>query len=1213
MRTHFSRQRAALTHLDRFLLCVVLFSGPCLGAARGQSYEVLQAFSAEGGSPQGSLLRTADGKLYGTSSQGGFAGQGSVFVLTPDGGGFTFDTLHEFNGVDGATPYSNLIQGTDGNLYGMTSRDGSTGRGTFFQITPSGTLTTLHNFVFPEGNYSHAGLIQATDGNIYGTAQFGGTFEYGTVFRISPSGSVTTLHSFSNGADGRYPYAGLLQATDGNFYGTTQAGGPSDSGTIFKMTPSGTLTTLHNFSSSEGAHSQASLIQDSNGDLWGTTRDGPGVFGLGTVFKITLSGILTTLYSFSFENGAFPYAGLIQGADGSFFGTTQSGGPNGRGTVFRITSTGSLTTLHAFGSGAGADPYAGVIQDADGNLYGTTNSGASAPGTVFRLSGSGTLDTLHTFAHSDIRNPYSDLIQASDGNFYGTTFSGGVGGFGGYGTVFKMTSSGALTILHNFVNTDGSHPRAGLIEATDRNFYGTTQYGGASGNGTVFQMTPSGTLTTFHSFAGSDGAGPNAALVQATDGNFYGTTQYGGASGNGTIFQMTPSGTLTTFHNFAGSDGANPYAGLIQASDGNLYGTTPYGGLNFSGTVFSVTLFGDLTVRHNFVGGGAGAYPYAAVIQATDGNFYGTTTGGGANGRGTSFKLILSGVFTTLHNFEFSEGDFLFSRLLQGEDGNFYGTAGAGGANGGYGTVFKMTPAGNLTVLHSFAGGSDGSQPSAGLTETADGDFYGTASSGTNVGGEGGGVIFRLSPCARPIAVAEGSASICSGSSTPLTGSGGVSCSWSPSTGLSDAASCSPTASPSATTTYTLTVTDADGCASTNRPTVMVTVNSLPTVTITPSGPTTFCAGGSVTLTASSGSSYLWSTFATTQAISVSTSGSYTVSVTDVNGCFATSDPTTVTVNPRPTAFASGTATIVAGSSTALTGSGGSSCSWSPATGLSSANTCLTTASPAATTTYTLTVTDANGCISTNNPTVTVTVLSATQTPTPTPTPSRTQTNTRTNTPTPTPSRTPTNTRTQTSTRTTTNTPTQTFTRTPSWTPTNTPTPRELTALSPANVWVGLKNSDDVGLNLDLLAEVFVNTIRVGQGHLDNVSAGGSGFNGAILDSMAFNLTPVPFNFHDALRIRVSARRTCSGAGHVSGTATLWYDGRRIDTGSARDAGSRFDATLSGSNVDYYLRKTFNLSATAGTSRTSIDKYVDSSAPCPGRPFTAFGTWSITP
>lgn len=176
---------------------------------------------------------------------------------------------------------------------------------------------------------------------------------------------------------------------------------------------------------------------------------------------------------------------------------------------------------------------------------------------------------------------------------------------------------------------------------------------------------------------------------------------------------------------------------------------------------------------------------------------------------------------------------------------------------------------------------------------------------------------------------------------------------------------------------------------------------------------------------------------------------------------------------------------------------------------------------------------------------------------------------------------------------------------------------RALTALSPAKLWVGLKNSDDVGLRLDLKAEVFINSTSnppVGTGELDNVSGGSSGFNNALLNTITLTLTGSPaLSPDDVLLFRASVRRTCTGGGHVSGTARLWYNGAKIDSGATRDAGSRFDATIDGTNSDYFLRAGFLLSTTAGSSRTSIDKFVNSSASCPNRPFVEFGTWSITP
>ena len=370
--------------------------------------------------------------------------------------------------------------------------------------------------------------------------------------------------------------------------------------------PAQTLTTLVNFDWANGANPQSSLTQGTDGNFYGTTQNG-GAYTRGTVFKITPSGALTTLYSFcsqsSCMDGLFPFAGLVQATDGNFYGTTADGGTYDDGTVFKITPGGTLTTLHSFQATDGADPQARLVQATDGNFYGTTveggtsnNCGSYGCGTVFKITPSGALTTLHSFDSSDGVEPWHGLVQASDGNFYGTTEYGGTYG---WGTVFKITPSGTLTTLHSFCAqtgcTDGAKPLAGLVQATDGNFYGTTTAAGTYNDGTVFKITLGGTLTTLHSFDGSDGFWPYDRLVQATDGNFYGTTSLGGTSYNdGTVFKITSGGTLTTLHSFCVepncTDGANPYAGLMQATNGNFYGTTYAGGTYNEGTVFSLSV-----------------------------------------------------------------------------------------------------------------------------------------------------------------------------------------------------------------------------------------------------------------------------------------------------------------------------------------------------------------------------------------------------------------------------------------------------------------------------------------------------------------------------------------------------------------------------------------------------------------------------------------------
>lgn len=343
-----------------------------------------------------------------------------------------------------------------------------------------------------------------------------------------------------------------------------------------------------------------------------------------------------------------------------------------------------------------------------------------------------TFMTLHSFNGTDGYLPFGTLVQGTDGNFYGTTNEGGANY---YGTVFKITPGGALTTLHSFDFTDGAYPDAGLVQATDGNFYGTTSYGGAGPNGTVFKITPGGTLTTLHSFNLADGARPVAGLVQATDGNLYGTTDSGGAFNVGTVFRITRGGTLTTLHSFDTADGYGPLAGLVQATDGNLYGTTGGGGPHSAGTIFKITLAGRLATLHSF-NGTDGDVPSGTLVQASDGNFYGITEGGGANrgctfGRcGTVFEVTPGGMLTSLHNFDGSDGDSPSGGLVQATDGNFYGTSYFGGARYDAGTVFMITPAGTLTVLRTFTGGTDGGELCAGLLQATNGNFYGTATSG---------------------------------------------------------------------------------------------------------------------------------------------------------------------------------------------------------------------------------------------------------------------------------------------------------------------------------------------------------------------------------------------------------------------------------------------------------------------------------------------------
>ncbi len=357
-------------------------------------------------------------------------------------------------------------------------------------------LTTVYSFRGVDGYDPLAPLVQGVDGNFYGTAAFGGGMGYGTAFKVSPAGALTTLHSFCSPdtgcyTDGSYPYGGLVQAANGNFYGTAYEGGAYSSGSVYQVDPSGDFKLIYSFCAPrncyEGLYPNAGLAIGTDGDLYGATSTSND----GSLFKINAKGKLTILVGFTGANGSTPQAGMTLGTNGMFYGTTEYGGQSSfGGTVYKMTATGTLTTLYSFCSVTGC--YDGAL-------------------------------------------PISKVMQASNGNLYGTTYEGGTHSCG---TVFQLTPIGVLTTLHSFTcGADGMYPNAPLIQATDGNLYGTASQGGNNENGTLFKINKQGKFVLLHEFKGIDGIGP-AGLMQGTDGAIYGSTGGGGTGGYGTIFKL---------------------------------------------------------------------------------------------------------------------------------------------------------------------------------------------------------------------------------------------------------------------------------------------------------------------------------------------------------------------------------------------------------------------------------------------------------------------------------------------------------------------------------------------------------------------------------------------------------------------------------------------------------------------------------------------------
>jgi uncharacterized repeat protein (TIGR03803 family) len=412
-------------------------------------------------------------------------------------------------------------------------------------------ITTLVSFDVVNGSQPSAALVQASDGNLYGTADQGGASNDGIFFRLSPDGSFSNLFSFS-GAAGSYPganpVAALWWGSNGMFYGTTSSGGNSNLGTIFRVSTNGVFTSLVSFTGTNGAAlgavPVAGLVQARDGNFYGTTQMGGtndlAFDGDGTVFRLSPAGALTTLWSFDVAtSGGNPYGTLVQGTNGNLYGTTQTGGSNGLGTLFEITTNGALTTLVSFGGTNGANPQTGLTLAKDGHFYGTTYfGGATNAGTAFRLTQAGSLSVLASFNNTNGANPYGDLLQANDGSFYGTTQTGGAHN---YGTVFRLTTAGVISRLASFALTNGQYPVAGLAQGANGYLYGTTFWGGSNARGTIFRLPPPPTLVTWKLSAGSFTLGWTAATGQVYQAEFTTNLAPGGWKILGTTVTATNS------------------------------------------------------------------------------------------------------------------------------------------------------------------------------------------------------------------------------------------------------------------------------------------------------------------------------------------------------------------------------------------------------------------------------------------------------------------------------------------------------------------------------------------------------------------------------------------------------------------------------------------------------------------------------------------------
>ena len=701
---------------------------------QGANFSTEYMFTALERFSKGTLMQAFNGNDYGMSELGGLYNMGTIFEYDPLTD--SVKVLHHFDGTNtGSYPKGDLLQASNGKLYGMTNQGGNeNNRGVVFEFDLSVmTFTKIYDFgEYPKGRLPHGSLIQATNGKLYGMTQLGGTAGgNGTVFEIDLSGpTLTRLYSFSGASsDGSKPLGKLLQVSDSLLYGLTPEGGASNQGTLFKYNiDNATHTKLQDFSeSTTGGNPKGSLIQASNGKLFGLYTDG---YCCGGVFEYDrINNTLTQKYDFTLDDGAGPiYTNLVEGETDVFFGLTNRRGAYDDGVIFRYNnSSDEYTTLYDFDLNESYDEnvYGSLVEDAPGKfLFMTRIGGTAGVGTISEWDTvTDAYSIRYSFdSYSGGVKPTGSLLAASNGKFYGVTLFGGAYNLGALFEYDPFT--GDYTNHHDFDGaTTGAYPNSSLIEATNGKFYGVTTTWGANGGsflgGVLFEFDPqANTLAVVHHFTSATGERPIGGPVQASNGKLYGMTSYGGAHFNhGVLYEYDPSTSTYTakhhFNNNANADGRSPEGCLIETNTDTLYGMTTSGGTNNIGTIFEYIISTNtLTKKHDFVSS-SGMEPKGSLYKASNGKLYGTTNNGGANFQGTVFEYdITSGVFTLVHSFqEASTGKNPYNTLVESSDGHLYGMTCGDTDPGHKGTFFRVNISTNTVTKVFDFNGTNGSKP----------------------------------------------------------------------------------------------------------------------------------------------------------------------------------------------------------------------------------------------------------------------------------------------------------------------------------------------------------------------------------------------------------------------------------------------------------------------------------------------------------------------
>lgn len=989
-----------------------------------------------GSAPIYNTLLESNGKLYGAASTGGANNVGVLYEYDPVTN--IYVKKIDFTGTGGAAmgslPVSLIRASSNGKIYGTTRQGGNgTNLGVIFEYIPatnsySKIIDFTGNAGANPGSQPFSGMVEASNGKLYGTTSSGGAGNFGVLYQFDPATNAYTLLFSFTGATGLFPGSFsrgvLFEGVLGKLYGTATSGGANGFGVLFEYDlNTSTYTKLKDFATSDGTTPYGALVRASNGRIYGTTSSGGTAGSFGTIYQadLTVGGYTVMASPANAADGSGIFSTLVQASNGKLYGITRIGGANSAGAIFEYDITlNSYTKKTDMLTSTGSLSQSSMVNFSLNNkLYCTTNSGGvSNGGVIFEYD-----PATNTYAKKIDMNfsqggqPNGVPVLAVNGKIYGTASQGGSGSSAA-GVIYEYDQvANTYTTRVNFVSaTNGRFPYGGLTQASNGKLYGLASAGGTSTLGTLYEYVPGAAIITkLVDLSASLGTTPYGAVVQATNANLYGLTSAGGANGLGVIFEYNINTTAyTDKYDFSAANGANPYGSLVIASNGKAYGLTSAGGANGLGVLFEYDITANTYTKKADLTAANGSTPYGSLIQANGNFLYGMTSAGGANGLGVIFEYdIVNSTYTKKIDLTVANGSAPYGSLTKAANGKLYALTRSGGANG-LGVMFEYDPVAVTFTkkidLSSTTGGAPGytqllevctlPTTASAITATANAlcltspvslnysisaianatsytwtipagatiTNSTTNSAGINFSGVAAGV-YTISVAGVNIC---GTGTLSSKSITinalpSLSVSSGTICSGSSFTIIPTGASTytiqggSAVVAPVTSTNYTVTGTDANGCVSPVAVTSSVLVNSAPVITANSGA---ICSGGSFTIVPGGGSSYTIS--GGSFIVSPSSTTSYSISGTGGNGCVSTASAiATVTVNTLP-AVSVNSGSICSGGSFTINPSGaasytvtGGSFVVNPAVGVYN---------------YSVTAVSAQGCAATNTAVASLTV-----------------------------------------------------------------------------------------------------------------------------------------------------------------------------------------------------------------------------------------------